>query len=142
MGLPADAAAAHKLASEWPFRFETWAVERLPGFHRNDRQVGDGGIDGTGRLFYEPEDYSRDAVRASQGRPVQVDRVARLPPCHRDRERAAVGCYVTLEPVTSRAARQAAAGAGTGHSGGDSPIPGCTCGRSWTISGGQLPPLR
>ena len=68
-GIPADFRSAERLAQEWPFRFETWAVERLPGFHAHDpeRQRGDGGIDGEANLYGEPADYTRRAVAQVDG---------------------------------------------------------------------------
>ena len=68
-GIPADLRSAERLAQEWPFRFETWAVERLPGFHAHDpeRQRGDGGIDGEANLYGEPADYTRRAVAQVDG---------------------------------------------------------------------------
>ena len=111
-GIPYDFVAARKLAREQPFRFESWAVERLPGFMPNTQQVGDGGIDGTGQLFYKPADYTRRALAQVKGGSFRLSELRDF--LHvTDRDRAALGCYVTLEPVTSRAARQEVASAGT-----------------------------
>ena len=49
-GIPSSLSSARKLAHEKPFAFEAWAICRLPGFAPNEKQVGDGGIDGRGRL--------------------------------------------------------------------------------------------
>ena len=141
-GIPADFRSAERLAQEWPFRVETWAVERLPGFHAHDpeRQRGDGGIDGEANLYGEPADYTRRAV-------VQVDgsqsfKLSKLRDFLHvtDRERAAFGCYVTLAPITSRAARQEVASAGTVLVEGQ-PYPRM---HLWPVSDyftGHLPPL-
>ena len=112
-GIPSDARSAAKLAQDWPFRFETWAVERLPGFRAHDRYGGDSGIDGEGTLYYAPEDYTRQAVAQVKGsRRFKLSELRDF--LHvTDRDRAALGCYITLEPVTTRAARQEVAGAGT-----------------------------
>ena len=112
-GIPYDLVAARKLAREQPFQFESWAVERLPGFLPNTQQVADRGIDGWGNLYYEPEDYTRQALAQVDGR--QTFNISKLRDFLHvtDRDHAALGCYVTLEPVTTPAARQEVASAGT-----------------------------
>ena len=111
-GIPSDLASARTLAQRYPFRFESWAVERLPGFQPNTKQVADSGIDGWGNLFYEPEDYSRQALAQVKGGTFRLSELRDF--LHvTDRDRAALGCYVTLEPVQTRAARQEVASAGT-----------------------------
>ena len=54
MGLPTDMASAIDLAREKPFVFEQWAVTRIPGMLPNDKQTGDGGVDGRGKLLVKP----------------------------------------------------------------------------------------
>jgi len=67
---------ARKLAAE-PFLYEQWAVTTLPGFEPNEKQTGDGGVDGLGYLLHPPNDekgrcvvqvksggYSPDSLRA------------------------------------------------------------------------------
>ena len=56
MGLPADMKSARDLAKTDPFVFEHWAVSCLEGFAPNDKQTGDGGIDGRGHLLNPPAD--------------------------------------------------------------------------------------
>ena len=51
-GLPTDMSGTQAMAEDNRFVFEQWAVTTLPGFEPNDKQTGDGGIDGT-RLFAE-----------------------------------------------------------------------------------------
>ena len=63
-GYPYDLAGAAKLAREQPFKFEKWAVTRVPGLAPNDKQVGDGGIDGVGYLLAKPENGATDQVLA------------------------------------------------------------------------------
>lgn len=55
-GLPTDLQSARELARSKPFLFEQWAITCLPGFVPNDKQTGDGGVDGRGLLFYPPAD--------------------------------------------------------------------------------------
>jgi len=75
-GLPHDMNDARKLAAE-PFLYEQWAVTTLPGFEPNEKQTGDGGVDGLGYLLHPPNDekgrcvvqvksggYSPDSLRA------------------------------------------------------------------------------
>ena len=50
VGAPQDLAAARDLGRRDPFQFETWAIQRLRGFRPNERQRGDGGIDGRMRF--------------------------------------------------------------------------------------------
>lgn len=63
-GIPVDMEGAAKLAREKPFDFEKWAVTRIPGLAPNDRQVGDKGIDGRGRLVPELEEDFDNLVLA------------------------------------------------------------------------------
>ena len=53
-GLPTDMASAADLARNKPFVFEQWAVTSIPGMIPNDKQVGDGGVDGRGKLLVKP----------------------------------------------------------------------------------------
>lgn len=54
IGLPTDMASAIKLAQDKPFEFEQWAITCIPGMMPNDKQTGDGGIDGQGILLFKP----------------------------------------------------------------------------------------
>ena len=113
-GIPHDLRSAKQLANERPFAFETWAVTRIPGFAPNMKQSADGGVDGRATLAMKPSHFdSRHAL-------VQVKGSGKFNlSALRDflgvvrRDNAAWGCYITLEPVTSRAARQAIADMGT-----------------------------
>ena len=48
-GIPRDMKGARLLA-EKPFEFEKWAIMKIPGMLPNDKQTGDGGVDGRGWL--------------------------------------------------------------------------------------------
>ena len=50
IGMPKTRDDAKKLASLDAFRFERWAAALVDGMEPNRRQIGDGGIDGRGRL--------------------------------------------------------------------------------------------
>ena len=98
VGIPADLEGARKLAAEQPFAFESWAVTRLPGFAPNTQQRGDGGIDGRATLALPPDDLdSRLALAQVKGGKFSVSYLRDFRHVI-DREQAAVGCFVTLDP--------------------------------------------
>ena len=112
-GIPYDLAGAAKLSHERPFEFETWAVTRLTGFVPNTKQVADGGVDGRGTVWEQPEaDVTRLALAQVKGGGFSLGNL-------RDfghvivRDRAALGCYVTLARVETAAAKTESAGMGT-----------------------------
>lgn len=111
-GIPADMAAARKLAAERPFDFETWAVTRLPGLAPNTRQRQDGGVDGRGRMAIVP-DSTESALALAQIKGGRFSLSAlRDFKSVLERDGAALGYFITLHPVTSRSARQEAAAMG------------------------------
>ena len=98
-GIPTDMASARKLAREQPFQFESWAVTRMPGFAPNTKQVGDGGIDGRATLATKPDNYnSRLALAQIKGGKFSLSALRDFIGVT-NRDKAALGCYVTLEPV-------------------------------------------
>ena len=98
VGIPADLEGARKLATEQPFAFESWAVTRLPGFAPNTQQRGDGGIDGRATLALAPDDTdSRLALAQVKGGKFSVSYLRDFRHVI-DREQAALGCFVTLDP--------------------------------------------
>ena len=104
-GTPYDLRSAKKLASEKPFEFESWAIMRMPGFRPNTVQGGDGGIDGRATLATKPADYkSRLALAQVKGGKFNLSQLRDF--MHvTDREKAALGVYVTLDRITSQKAR-------------------------------------
>ena len=50
-GIPTSIASAKKLAEDNSFQFEAWAVTRISKIKPNEKQVGDKGIDGRGRIY-------------------------------------------------------------------------------------------
>ncbi len=117
-GIPYDLAGASKLAAERPFAFETCAVTRLNGFVPNTKQVADGGVDGRGTVWEQPEaDVTRLALAQVKGGAFSLGNL-------RDfnhviaRDRAALGCYLTVDRVDTHAARTETAGMGTIQVGG------------------------
>ncbi len=107
MGIPYDLQAARKLAKEKPFDFESWAVTRLPGFIPNTKQVADGGVDGRATLLHKPENFdSRRALAQVKGGKFSLSSLRDFIGVT-DKHKAAVACFITLEPVATPAAREA-----------------------------------
>ena len=101
-GIPADLEGAKKLAAEQPFAFESWVITRLPGFAPNVKQRGDGGIDGRATLADEPDDVdSRLALAQVKGGKFNVSALRDFQHVI-EREGAALGCYLTLNPAPPR----------------------------------------
>ena len=104
-GIPQDVESARKMAREQPFAFESWAVSRLPGFAPNTKQVADGGVDGRAMLAEKPENFaSRLALAQVKGGKFSLSGLRDFIGVTK-RDKAALGCFVTLEPVATRAAR-------------------------------------
>ncbi len=51
MGLPTSFSAAAEMD---PFLFEQWAITLMQGFVPNNKQIGDGGVDGRATLLHKP----------------------------------------------------------------------------------------
>ena len=117
-GIPYDLAGASKLAAERPFAFETWAVTRLNGFVPNTKQVADGGVDGRGTVWEQPDaDVTRLALAQVKGGHFALGNLRDFNHVI-DRDRAALGCYLTVDRVDTHAARTETAGMGTIQVGG------------------------
>ena len=111
-GTPFDLRGAEKLAREKPFEFESWAIMRMPGFVPNTVRVGDGGIDGRATLATKPADHkSRLALAQVKGGKFNLSQLRDFVGVT-DAQKAALGIYVTLKPVTSPGAKIAAYGPG------------------------------
>ncbi len=112
-GIPADLESARKLAREKPFEFESWAVTRLPGFAPNTKQVADGGVDGRGMLYDEPDDWdSRLALAQVKGGKFTAGALRDFIGVINSDE-AAIGRFITLDPVGSADAKSRAVEQGT-----------------------------
>lgn len=112
-GIPQGFAGARKLASEKPFDFEAWAVTRIPGLAPNNRKRGDRGIDGRGAMLVPADSLDTSLVLAQVkgGKSFQLGQFRDF--LHvLDREEAACGVFITLEPVSSAQAKALAAEAG------------------------------
>ena len=118
-GIPTSMEGAAKLAAEQPFEFEKWAVSLIPGMLPNQKQRGDGGTDGIGALLDVPADAPSAIVRAQvKGGRHNLGDIRDF--CDViEHEEAAMGIFITLEPVTSRRARALAGEMGTVAAGAD-----------------------
>ena len=102
VGIPTDLVGARRLAADHPFEFETWAVSQLPGFAPNTRQRGDGGIDGRATLAAKPDDApTRLALAQVKGGRFNASHLRDFRHVI-ERDNAAVGCFVTLDPAPAR----------------------------------------
>jgi len=67
-GLPNDMNTTREMAEADRFLYEQWAVTTLPGFEPNEKQTGDGGIDGLGLLLNPPQgEKGRCVVQVKSG---------------------------------------------------------------------------
>ena len=111
-GIPRDLPGARRLAAERPHDFEAWAVSAIPGLAPDERRGGDGGIGGRGRILDAPAGRrSRLVLAQVKGGRFALDRFRAFLRVL-DREDAALGVYVTLDPAASPPARREAAGLG------------------------------
>ena len=111
-GIPQDLRSAEKLAREKPFDFESWAITRLPGFVPNTKQVADGGIDGRAKIARKADNWdSKDALAQVKGGKFSLSGLRDFIGVT-DRKKAALGCYVTLNPVNTPSAREVITGLG------------------------------
>ena len=99
LGLPADYTAAQRLAEDSWSEFERWAVTRL-GFAPNDKQTGDGGIDGRGVILGEaPDGLNTDVLVQVKGtKSINIDAVRAFGRVI-DREEATCGLFISLVEV-------------------------------------------
>ena len=99
-GLPADYTAAQRLANDSWSEFERWAVTQLDGFAPNDKQTGDGGIDGRGVILGEaPDGLSADVLVQVKGtKSISISAVRDF--CRViEREKATCGLFISLAEV-------------------------------------------
>ena len=105
-GMPRDMEGARLLATK-PFEFEKWAIMQIPGMLPNTKQVGEGGVDGRGRL----ENDIRGAVKPPAARtPLVIAQVTKSPGVNLNKiralrssmeeQKALFGVYITLERLT------------------------------------------
>ncbi len=107
-GAPQDFASARDLAQRDPFQFESWAVTRLDGFRPNQRQTGDGGIDGEMR-FEKPNGLGRRSsesgraiAQVKSGRWTLNDLRALIGSMHDAHNPADLGVLIVADPPGPR----------------------------------------
>ena len=134
-GIPSDFASATKLAREKPFDFESWAVTRIPGFAPNTRQRADGGVDGRATLADKPSDFdSKLALAQVKGGDSFSLSALRDFIGVTERDNAALGCYVTLEPIDFTTGPYGSGKFWQDNGQRISRIDACSCGLSATTS--------
>ncbi|MCS1409492.1 MAG: DNA adenine methyltransferase YhdJ [Verrucomicrobia subdivision 3 bacterium] len=102
LGIPEDYAACVKMTQSDPlsrFKFERWAINKIPGMVPNIKQTGDGGIDGEGYLLTEPVEHTRKVIAQVKSGNTTADQIRAF--CHVIREqKAAAGVFITLKPIS------------------------------------------
>jgi site-specific DNA-methyltransferase (adenine-specific) len=109
IGIPADAKSAAALASENRHQFEWWALDMVDATPAQDKKKGaDKGVDGV--LYFQEKDdgpYHKIIVQVKSGH-VSAREVRDLKGVL-EREKAALGCLLTLKPPTRPMKEEAAA---------------------------------
>ena len=139
-GIPADLDSARRLANAKPADFQAWAVTRVPGLMPSSSMSGDGGVDGRGTMLARPQGSDSRLVLAQVkgGRFVLGQFRDFLHAMERDR--AAIGLYITLDTANSPGARSEIARLGSVRIGANE-YPRA---QLWSITdyfNGQLPDL-
>ena len=111
-GVPTSLRSAKDMARNFPFRFEKWAVHRIPGFVTNNKQTGDGGVDGWAGLLHTPEDEDGMCIAQVKGGSPNVDSIKALL-SQINGGYASVGVFITLEKWDTPTVRRCIADAGT-----------------------------
>jgi len=111
-GIPADMQSARAMAEANPFAFEKWAVHLIPGFVANNKQRGDGGVDGWGCLLHAPENEEGICMAQVKGGAPSADAL-RAFTSRLAGGSASLGVFITLEKCDTPTARQCITDAGT-----------------------------
>lgn len=111
-GIPADMESARMMLDRNPFDFEAWAVTRIEGLAPNQVQVGDGGIDGRGRIFDPVEGETGLVIAQVKGGGYSATALRDFQHVM-DREKATAGVFITLNKTTVKPAMAKAAQMGT-----------------------------
>ncbi|MCY4297250.1 MAG: DNA methyltransferase [Gammaproteobacteria bacterium] len=110
-GIPADLESARIMLERDPFDFEAWAVTRIEGMAPNQVKVGDGGIDGRGRIYETIEGESGLVIAQVKGGGYSATALRDF--LHvMDREKATAGVFITLYKTTTKNAIAQAVGRG------------------------------
>ena len=115
VGEPVDAGSARALAEQDRYQFQYWAVSLLEGSPRDHRKRGaDRGVDGVIYFIDGPRHSTKKAVIQVKSGKVSSPDIRDLKGVA-EREKAALGLFITLEEPTREMRREAAA-AGFHHS--------------------------
>ena len=113
-GVPSDVTSAQTLCDASPRAFETWALQGISGIAPNQRAGGDRGIDGRGLTH----DRKLVLAQVAGGRAFSMSKLRDF--IHVvEREKAAIGVYVTLRKNVSAGGRAEAARLGRTKVGGE-----------------------
>ena len=110
IGEPQDSGGARALWAQDPFQFQYWAVSLLGAQPQNNerRRGADGGIDGLIYFVDGPRRAARKIVLQVKGGSVAVAQIRELAGVV-EREKAAMGLFITLAAPTRPMAREAVA---------------------------------
>ncbi|MCY3851966.1 MAG: site-specific DNA-methyltransferase [Gammaproteobacteria bacterium] len=101
-GIPLDLTGAKRFAEADRFGFEKWAINRVPGFVPNEKQVGDGGIDGRAKLMNKWNDLNLALAQVKSGGLGGLASDARDFLHVMQREDAVCGVFITTEKIDGR----------------------------------------
>ncbi|MCY4288574.1 MAG: DNA methyltransferase [Aestuariivita sp.] len=111
-GIPEDMEAARLMLKDNPFDFEAWAVTRIEGLAPNQTKVGDGGIDGRGRIYDDIDGETGLIIAQVKGSGYSAATLRDF--LHViEREKATAGLFITLNKTTTKNALTQAAALGT-----------------------------
>ena len=110
-GTPRDLPSAREMAKNRPFAFEKWAVHLVPGFVTNNKQTGDGGVDGWAGLLNPPPDEDGICIAQVKGGKPNVDALRAFAGKIKSGE-ASAGVFITMQPWDTPTVRQCVAEAG------------------------------
>jgi len=110
-GIPRDLQGAQAMLRARPFAFEKWAVHLIPGFISNNKQTGDGGIDGWAGLLAPPDGEDGICIAQVKGGKPSVDALRAFAGKIKNRE-ASVGVFITMEKWDTPTVKQCVAEAG------------------------------
>ena len=110
-GVPTDMRSAKHMAKHQPFALERWAVHRIPGFVTNNKQTGDGGVDGWAGLLHPPPDEDGICIAQVKGGKPNVDALRAFAGKIKGGE-ASAGVFITMQPWDTPTVRQCIAEAG------------------------------
>lgn len=95
-GIPAEPAAASRLAKDDAFAFESWAIESChPGMVGNKVQREDGGVDGTGMLLHSIKNGKNKIIAQVKASPPTIENIRAF--AFNVQRKAVAGVFITLK---------------------------------------------